>query len=91
MLLCHNFEYKAEFFDPVDWRPREFNKAADHVANCAIQDEQNVGTLDVTALRDILGCVRAVQVYTDGGFTDGRGAAAMVIVCVRDSAPNFQS
>ena len=39
----------------------------------------------------VLDGVRAIQVYTDGSFVDGRGAAAMVIVCVRDSAQNFES
>ena len=34
VLFDSAFDYKAGFMDPVDWRSREFNVAADHVANC---------------------------------------------------------
>ena len=29
--LFRFFEYKGELFNPIDWRPQEFNTAADHV------------------------------------------------------------
>ena len=35
-LYQSSFEYKAQFLDPIDWRPREFNTAADQVANNVI-------------------------------------------------------
>ena len=34
------YEYKASFLDPVDWKPREFNRAADHIANCILDAEK---------------------------------------------------
>jgi len=88
-LFHAQFEYKATFLDPVDWRPREFNTAADHVANCVL-----AGQADVNALQDedVCRCAQtatAIQVFSDGGYVHGLGAAAIVIVAVREEGGQF--
>ena len=35
-IFIEHLEYKDAFLDPADCRPREFNSAADHVANCVL-------------------------------------------------------
>ena len=46
--------------DPVDWRPREYNKAADHVANCVLEAQCDVDTLTVAKMPQDLTKVVAV-------------------------------
>ena len=79
------FEYKCTFLDPVDWRPREFNTAADPVANCVFAAAQNISTLGENELIDNLQGVVGIQVYSDGGYVEGIGAAAFVILLIRDT------
>ena len=53
-LYRDTFEYKAKFLDPVDWRPREYNKAADHVANCILEAKCDVQTFTDDGLTGLL-------------------------------------
>jgi hypothetical protein len=85
-----HFEYKSAFLDPVDWRPREFNTAADHVANCVLAEGANVDTLREEEFAMHLQQSTAIQVFSDGGFVSGTGAAAFVIVAVTDAGEEFQ-
>ena len=66
LLFKHHFEYKGTFLEPVDWRPREHNKAADHVANCAMESRLDVDTLRLEELQDCLKNCFALQIFTDG-------------------------
>ena len=50
--LYRTFEYKARFLDPVDWRAREFNMAADHVANCVLRPATSFQSLHTERVRE---------------------------------------
>ena len=72
----------------MDWRPREFNTAADHVANSVLNAGADVDTLsgrEQCAMQDSV----ALQVFCDGGYAHGIGAAAFVVTLVvkNDRAP----
>ena len=76
--------------DPVDWRPRECNKAADHVANCALAHDTDIETLkdvDLAGLQQSIG----LQVFSDGGFADGVGVAAFVILRIDSAGEGLRS
>ena len=62
--------------DPVDWRAREWNKGADHLATYALQTGRTGGTLDAPMMKASLQQYFALQFYSDGGFVHGRGGAA---------------
>ena len=82
-LFRDTFEYKACFLDPVDWRPREFNTAADHVANCVLADKADIDTLGNQACQSISSEVVGLQIFCDGGWASGCRAAAFVVTCVQ--------
>ena len=77
------FNYKAGFLDPVEWRPREFNKAADYVANCVLHKNCDVDNITVSAAVGAVTDAIAIQIFSDGGYNFGKGAAAFVVTCVR--------
>ena len=83
-LYSRRFEYKAGFLDPVDWRPREFNSAADHAANCVIVSGTDIDTTDQQIVRACLDKGIAMQIFYDGEFVSasGRSSAAFVVVGV---------
>ena len=74
-LFRNTFEYKSMFLDPVDWRPREHNTAADHVANCVLAGQSNVDIVSEAETLELLSESIRLQICTDGGFVHGVGAA----------------
>jgi hypothetical protein len=74
------FVHKAGCLDPVDWRPREFNTAADLVADHIIGNRCDVDTLSLDELREHIRLQLPLQFFTDGGFTGSCGASAVVVV-----------
>ena len=90
-LFQHVFDYKADFLDPVDWRPREFNATADHAANCILQDSSDVDTRSQSGLLDTLNDAVAVQIFSDGGYANNEGAAAFVLTSVHDRGNHFET
>ena len=84
MYLCA-FEYKAQFLDPIDWRPRGLNSGADHVAKCVLGSISNIDTLrNSDMLREVRNST-AIHIHCDGGFARGGGAAAYVVTFVQAS------
>ena len=81
-LSQHSFDQKAGYLDPVDWRPREYNKAADHVANCGLAERRIVDTIDQRSMFQHLTDAIGLQVFCDGGFAGSAGAAAMVLYAI---------
>ena len=82
-IFAKGFHYKAGYLDPVDWRAREFNGAADLVADYVIQQRSNIDAID---LGDLLDCFRnqcGLQFFCDGGYNGEIGAAAMVVVITK--------
>ena len=73
--------------DPVDWRAREFNTAADHVCNCILAGDEVVDTLgkNIAQLDDII----RLQIYPDGGFAKQQGAAGFVAVGITMGTSGF--
>lgn len=90
-LFSHRFGYKGDFLDPVDWRPREFNAAADHVANCVLAHKTDFNTLNLEQLQRELGSAIGLQVFTDGGYNESLGAAAVVFNLIVEDAGKTQS
>ena len=66
----------------MDWRPREFNASADHVANCVPAARADICTLDKSRICESRSSACGLQVFSDGGFVQGRGAAAFVVTSV---------
>ena len=85
-----SFEYKAGFLEPVDWRSREYNKAADHVCNCVLAGAKDIDTLDTNAAARLIRTAVGLQIYTDGGFIGHVGAAAFVVYGIFDGDGAFQ-
>ena len=77
------FEYKGGFLNPVEWRGREFNEAADLVADHVIASKSDVSTFNKEDLRGCWASGCGIQIYTDGGFCDGIGSIAVVVIQVR--------
>ena len=75
------FEYKGQFLEPVDWRPREHNTAADHLANYSLRHGADVGQLDLEVVRACFEISKGLQIFTDGGFEGEAavGAAGITI------------
>ena len=93
ILYRHSFDYKARFLEPVDWGPRDYNKAADHVANCAMEARHDVDTLHLDRLREEFQGTFALQVFTDGGYaaSEGCGSTGIVFTQVRGTAEGMVS
>ena len=88
--MSQNFAYKAGFLQPVDWRPREFNKAADLVADHVLDQRSNVCFFDLHSVRRRLGEFMALQFFCDGGHGHGVGSMAFVIVGWRSGESGIQ-
>ena len=48
------YDYKASFLDPVDWRAREWNRGADHLAGYALKTKSTGCNLDEHRVRACL-------------------------------------
>eukprot|EP00959_Pyramimonas_sp_CCMP1952_P014920 315731-Pyramimonas_sp.AAC.2 len=68
--------------DPVDWRYREFNVAADRAATCCLAQGFDIALLDQTHTAEKLGQAAGLQVFWDGSSTGQRASAAMVLHAV---------
>ena len=79
-LMSHFFSYKAGFLQLVDWRPREFNEAADLIADRVLNERRHVRNLDLHHIGNRLRDFVALQIYSDGGYANGRGSMAFVII-----------
>ena len=77
------FEYKCGFLDPVDWRPRERNAAADYVANHVLYHGLDVDSLDEEAAAEILRGSVGLQIFSDGGYAGRRGAVGVFFFAVQ--------
>ena len=69
----------------MDWRPQEFNSAANHLANCVLQSAGNIDTIDQRGVEYYLRRGIALQVFCDGGYerASRRGAAAFVVAGIK--------
>ncbi|CAK0870153.1 unnamed protein product [Prorocentrum cordatum] len=85
------FEYKAKYLDPIDWRTREHNQAADHIAHCVLAGRADVDTLSCKDVAGHLNGAVALQLFSDGGYVHGMGAAAFVVVGVFQCDAGFRS
>ena len=56
--------------------------AAGYAANCVLHGAHDVDSIDENAITDALRDSIALQVFSDGGFNCGVGAAAFVVTCV---------
>ena len=90
-LFQGTFVYKAEFLEPVDWRAREFNSAADYVCNCVFAKAQSLNSLQDDEVIDYMRTAIGIQVFTDAGYTKGEGAAAFVVLGIRDTELGLQT
>ena len=83
-LYTTGWSYKADYMDPVDWRPREWNAGADYLANYALAEKTSGSTLTPDLLQQMFVTTRAdkgaVQVFTDGGYTTTGGAYGIQMV-----------
>ena len=73
----------------IQWRPREFNSVADHLANMALD---SAGPYISRAEADV-GDRPNIQLHTDGGVRAGQGAIGWVVFAVEaqdDGQPNFR-
>ena len=60
------------------------------MAKCVLAKEENIDTLDqitIEARKGIIG----LQIYSDGGFAKGLGAAAIVVQAVRQTEAGMQA
>ena len=76
--LYQSWGYKAEFLEPVDWRAREWNTGADHLAGYGLTVREDGGTLSEERVRSAARGSTALQFFSDGGFVQGVGGAAGV-------------
>ena len=89
--MLRTFDYKSGFLQAVDWRPREFNSAADLVADHVLDKKTDVQNLDVLDHDDIASSYAALQIFSDGGFDGKRfGSMAFVIIGYKMLAGRWQ-
>ena len=80
-LMTSTFDYKAGFLQPADWRPREFNSAADLVADHVLHKHADVHNMNIEEIGNRLKHFSALQFFCDGGFDGQRfGSIAFVII-----------
>ena len=84
------FNHKGGFLDRVDWRAREFNGAADLVADQVMDSQRSIDTLPRDKLHECLNSGSAIQIYADGGFSQGCGSAALVLISVTGGGVEMQ-
>ena len=78
--LYESFSYKADIMDPIDWRSREYNKAAELIAGCVMADVRDIADWNMEGIITRLPAFSALQFFTDGSFYHQRGSAAIVLV-----------
>jgi len=67
----------------VGWRRRKFNSAADLLANVAMQERTDACTIDAASIAEQLATSQCgLQVHSDGGYSDGKGAFAITLTIV---------
>ena len=77
--------------DPSGWRPREYNTAAGHVANCILESQRHIDILDrADIFRHLTGAV-VLQIFCDGGYSGRMGAGAIVVTSVAQNGVGFKS
>ena len=62
------FEYKGTFLEPIDWRPREFNTAADHAVNVTLDSGASWESIDEALLDNALRSRSSLRLCVDGGL-----------------------
>ena len=85
------FDYKCGFLSCFDWRPREFNKLSDRICNWVLDRKSDVLSLDLHRVASELSQGASLQIQSDGGFVDGAGAAAAVLVVYRYDGEKWQA
>merc|ERR1712060_389115 len=61
--------------DPICWRPRESNTAADHLCNYTMDAGSSWSTADDNALASLTGKKFNLHLHSDGGMRRGIAAA----------------
>ena len=69
----------------------EYNQVADHIANCALAGKADVDTLSRADVTEHLNNAVALQVFSDGGYVNGAGAAAFVVVGIFPCDTGFRA
>ena len=78
--MSQNFAYKAGFLQPVDWWPREFNQAADLVADHVLDKKCDVNNFNSQHIGRSVNQYFALQFFCDGGYSGSEGSMAVVLV-----------
>ena len=78
-----HFEFECGFMDSLDWRQREFNTAADLVADHCIACKASIDTIRAKDTHRSLSSKGSLQILVDGGFHGVDGAAGFAIVGVK--------
>ena len=73
--LRYLWDFKANCFDPVDWRPREWNRGADYLANHALTWRRDAEMLREHDMKAALKSYTALQFFSDGGYVEGVGGS----------------
>ena len=76
--VYRSWGYKASFLEPVDWRAREWNTGADHLAGYGLTVRKDGGNLSAECVRYAGQSNKALHFFSDGGFVEGVGGAAGV-------------
>ena len=78
-----------DFRKPVDWRPREHNEAANHVAICVLDNCGDIDTLLLARLRKYFLSMFALQVFSDWVFASNQGAAGVAFHHIEEVGSGF--
>ena len=81
--LLWKIGYKATVCNPCDWRPREYNTPPDLMCCKILDTEADVCTAEPERIARRIDGGESLQIYSDGGFRNGRGAAACVAFGIR--------
>merc|ERR1712023_475761 len=68
--------------DPVRWRPREWNKGADHLCNVSMDERISKTEVDIDELAYAIKCGCNIQIHSDGGLRRGYGASMAWTIAV---------
>ena len=66
------------------WAILDHHTAADHIANCVLESRRDVDTLNKEVCQSFGRDVVGLQIFCDGGYAAGCGAAAFVVTSVHD-------